>query len=566
MKKLYILLSIFIASIYSVSAQTDRTRYVRVACTPDTIRAEIPVRINIQLIIDSVPLQTNTLVKLFFPKEFKQFAFDNNPPPFPIFPSLQKGYCRVSGNRNLKATITAMKLTRDEFVGTFPYPNYRHDDNEFLMTIRLDSVFMPGDTLTVTYGFGGNNNLVVPVNYSFRSEFKTMIDFERNGVYTLQQSRAPIKSAPKRSDALQLFLSSTGKVQQPVLLKAVVFDNNISFVPGFAGSFRLSCTDPTAIFPSVLTFTPADSGHLEIPVTFGQEGVFNFSAQLISSNSAITKLYPSNPIRISADTMQIYWGEFHTHTEHSRDGEGRDAFTYAKYAMGLDFFGQTDHSDGNNNEYGIDNGEWEELIGYVKSFNEPGRFVTFPGYENSMQTPSGHYNVIFNAPDSLMHLVPNLPKHLYSSIGSMWNKLDSMDSRIGALTIPHHSGKIFSIFPAPPSCSVCNTFGGSFANAKYKRSIEIYSGHGLSEAYVPNHPLSYSAFNTNSRSNNGKNYLQDALALREKLGVISSSDNHQARATQKQYGSFAVIADSLERSNIFITSATDILTAPPENV
>lgn len=547
--RIYLFLLFFSTIFFTAKAQPERSDYVRVVCTPDTIRAGVPVRINIHMIVDSVPLQVNTLVKLFFPKEFKQFAFDNNPPPFPIFPTLQRGYCRVFGNRNLKAAITSMKLTRDEFILSYPFPEYKHDDNEYLMTIRLDSVFRPGDTLTVTYGFGGNNNLIIPVNYSFRSMFKAMIDFDRNGTYTLQKSTAPIKSSPRRSDALQLFLSSTGKVNNATLLRAVVFDDNISFVPGFTGSFSLSCSNPGASFPTVITFTPADSGHLDIPVSFSQPGIYTFNAQLISGNSAINKINASNPILISSDTMQIYWGEFHTHTEMSRDGEGQDAFQYAKYAMGLDFFGQTDHTDGNN-EPGIDNNEWEELTGFVKSFNQPNRFVTFVGWENSMDAPSGHYNFIFNTPDSLMYLIPKMPKDPYNTIAKNWTKLDSMDSRVEVLTIPHHSGKIFSIFPSPV-CSSCNSFGGSFANNKYKRLIEIYSGHGLSEAYAPNHPLSYTALNSNARSNNGKNYLQDALALREKLGIISSSDNHLARATQKQYGSFAVIAENLERDNLF---------------
>ncbi len=172
------------------------------------------------------------------------------------------------------------------------------------------------------------------------------------------------------------------------------------------------------------------------------------------------------------------------------------------------------------------------------------------GYENSMNTPSGHYNTIFNAPDSLLATVPNLPKMLYNSIQRMWLRLDSMDNRIEAITIPHHSGKIFSVYPTPV-CNFCNTFGGAYSNTKYKMLAEIYSGHGLCESYNPQHPLSYESLNATTKSNNGSNYIQDALALREKLGIIASSDNHLARATQKQFGSFAVIADSLERNNIF---------------
>lgn len=544
-------LLIFLCSLYAfmtVKAQ-NKSSYTHVVVSPDNITANTPLQLNVYVVVDSIPLQKNTQVKLLFPKEFTQFAFDNNPPPFPPLPSLQRGYCRSYGNRGLKASIVSMKLTRDEFIGSSPYNGYKHDDNEYLMTIRLDTLFGIGDTLILTYGYGTSVNYVIPPNLSFRSAFKTMIDFDRNNVFTYQKKTGSIVSKPKKADVLQLILSSTGKVNQPTLLKAVIFDDNVSSVPYFTGSFNISCTDASATYNSTIQFTAADSGHVEIPVTFRQNGVFTCNAQQTGGSSTISKIYASNPINISDDSMQIYWGEFHTHTEYSRDGQGQDAFKYARNAVGLDFFAQTDHSDGNA-EYGLDSLEWNDILQNVKLYNQPGRFVTFMGFENSMNTPSGHYNTIFNAPDSLLYAVPNIPKMQYNSIQRMWGKLDSMNSGIDAITIPHHSGKIFSVFPTPV-CNFCNTFGGSYANPRYKMLAEIYSGHGQCESYNPQHGLSYESLNSTTKSNNGNNYIQDALALREKLGIISSSDNHVARATQKQFGSFAVIADSLERNNLF---------------
>ncbi len=549
MKNCLLITTCLLFAFITVEAQTNKSNYTRVVVSPDNITANTPLQINIYVVVDSVPLQKHTQVKLIFPKEFTQFAFDNNPPPFPPLPSLQRGYCRSYGNRGLKASIVSMKLTRDEFIGSFPYNGYKHDDNEYLMTIKLDTLFDVGDTLILSYGYGSSINYVIPPNISFRSAFKSMIDFDRNGTYTYQQQSGSIVSKPKKADALQLILSSTGKKNQPALLKAVIFDDNVSAVPYFTGSFRITCTDASASYSSTVQFTESDSGHVEIPVTFRQPGIFTCNAQQISGSSTITKIYASNPINISEDSMQIYWGEFHTHTEYSRDGQGQDAFKYAKNAVGLDFFAQTDHSDGNN-EFGLDSGEWNAILQNVILYNQPGRFVTFMGFENSMNTPSGHYNTIFNAPDSLLSGVPNLSKMQYNSVQRMWAKLDSMDDRIEAITIPHHSGKIFSVYPTPV-CNFCNTFGGAYVNTKYKMLAEVYSGHGLCESYNPQHALSYENLNATTKSNNGSNYFQDALALREKLGIIASSDNHLARATQKQFGSFAVIADSLERNNIF---------------
>ncbi len=183
MKNYLLLIAFFLFACSLAEAQTNRSSYTHVVVSPDNITANTPLQINIYVVVDSTPLQKNTQVKLIFPKEFTQFAFDNNPPPFPPLPSLQRGYCRSYGNRGLKASIVSMKLTRDEFVGTSPYNGYQHDDNEYLMTIRLDTVFGIGDTLILTYGYGTAINYVIPPNISFRSAFKTMIDFDRNGTY-----------------------------------------------------------------------------------------------------------------------------------------------------------------------------------------------------------------------------------------------------------------------------------------------------------------------------------------------------------------------------------------------
>src|SRR5437868_3859897 len=103
-------------SINAVSfSQNPSTHYTHIACSPDTIKGGTPQQIKIYVIADSVSMEKNTNLKIFFPKEFSQFAFENNPPPFPFFPSLQHGYCVARGSRpSLRATIISLHPTRDE--------------------------------------------------------------------------------------------------------------------------------------------------------------------------------------------------------------------------------------------------------------------------------------------------------------------------------------------------------------------------------------------------------------------------------------------------------------------
>ena len=524
-------------------------RYVRLINKNPTVVAKSSIQIKLQIVVDSVPLVKNTNLKIIFPKPFVQFAYDNNPLPFPIFPSLQSGFCFAKGNKpSLKASISGIDLSRNEFLGTYPFSGYSHDDNESIITIRLDTVFNVNDTITLTYGYGDLRNFVVMPDYSFSSAFKLLIDPGRNNNY-IYQGAAPITCVPEKAEILKLTLSSTAQKDKLTRLRAVVRDSFYSVYTNFTGRFKISCTDPSASYSSYIDFLSADSGYLEVPITFHNNGIFTCAAQLMNGTTPTPYIFTSNPVMVSDDTLNIYWGDFHTHTEYSRDGSGDHAFAFAKYGVGLDFFAQTDHADGNN-EKGINDVEWADILNDVRNYNKPGSFITFPGYEESMDTPSGHYNMIFNASDSLLELIPQKAKSTYSTIQKIWNDLDIMDARIQTITIPHHTGKIFSIFPVP-KCDFCNQFGGAFSNIKYKSLIEVYSGHGQSEYYNPSHPLSYESLNTTTKSENGPYYLQDALALREKLGVIASSDNHLARATEKQYGVFAVAADSLERNSVF---------------
>jgi hypothetical protein len=97
------------------------------------------------------------------------------------------------------------------------------------------------------------------------------------------------------------------------------------------------------------------------------------------------------------------------------------------------------------------------------------------------------------------------------------------------------------------------SFGAGYANPKLRPLIEIYSHHGLSEYYAPQHPLSYKVLHKAGRQElaSGPHYAQDAWAAGEILGVIASSDDHSARPGLPFKGLAAVYAQELTRDAIF---------------
>ena len=92
----------------------------------------------------------------------------------------------------------------------------------------------------------------------------------------------------------------------------------------------------------------------------------------------------------------------------------------------------------------------------------------------------------------------------------------------------------------------------SIHDSRFRTTIEIYSSHGLSEEYAPDHPISMdvSDFTFNGPGDPG-NYTVDAWLAGLKLGTIGSSDNHGAQPGKEGFGTMAVWAPNLTREAVF---------------
>jgi hypothetical protein len=177
---------------------------------------------------------------------------------------------------------------------------------------------------------------------------------------------------------------------------------------------------------------------------------------------------------------------------------------------------------------------WEKYRALVERFYDPGSFATILAYEVSFDSPYGHHNVYFR------HNSGPLPLVLMdrNTLPELWKLL-----KVGeALTIPHHDMKM----PA-----VVDWRGVD--RPDFRRNFEIYSGHGLSESYDPDHPLAFesSLFTNPSVTNPNGMSAQKAWAAGFELSTIASSDDHRAHPGQPHYGLAAVRAGSLTREAIF---------------
>ena len=138
---------------------------------------------------------------------------------------------------------------------------------------------------------------------------------------------------------------------------------------------------------------------------------------------------------------QLLVGDLHAHSSDSllRDGdgcgEGSREELFARDIAGLDLFCLSEHDWQMNEE------DWKELTATSDHFDEPGRFVTLPGYE--WTSPSyGHRNVYFRDSGAAMSpsVGPGVPvNRILDEAPRPPDLLRHLDDQgTEAITVPHH--------------------------------------------------------------------------------------------------------------------------------
>jgi hypothetical protein len=390
----------------------------------------------------------------------------------------------------------------------------------------------PGDTLSVVYGdtSGGSRGMRAAVIATSPEPILVAVDAIGAGRFELHANRATIRSKSGPPAQLLVYGPSDASVGRPADLRVAIVDANANPVPDFRGDVRFQVVQGAAVLPDIARENLARGWGL-VSFTPKTPGILRITA---SALDGILKA-KSNPIRVNEreSERKIYWGDLHSHSHYSWDGVGAASFEYARHVSALDFYALTDHSS-TPAEYtrGLGPHVWQEYNALTDKHYERGRFVTLHAYEASFGTPYGHHNVYFRDEPG-----PLLAPGDKVGLPELWKALTAGK----ALTVPHHTGK----FPAGVRWDI--------HNPEFRRNFEIYSAHGLSEAFDPEHPLAFeqSDFTGPSRSLNGSHFAQDAWAWGLTLSTIAASDDHRAQPGKPSWGLAAVRAAGLTREEIF---------------
>jgi hypothetical protein len=237
----------------------------------------------------------------------------------------------------------------------------------------------------------------------------------------------------------------------------------------------------------------------------------------------------SNPITFYAaePDYKRYWGDLHGQTKATvGTGSEDEYFTFGRDVARLDFMSHQ------GNDFQMTDDYWHHLNETTRAYHEDGRFVVFPGYEWSANTPAGgDWNVFYREEGqpilrSSHWLLPDVPEDERTPA----HPADVMFARLH-----QHVDKDKVLLAAH--------VGGRYANIRHyfdqelAALVEVVSDWGMFEWIL------WDAFD--------KGYI---------VGVMANSDGHRCRPGAESPGASdfgirngltCVLAESLTRESIF---------------
>lgn len=214
------------------------------------------------------------------------------------------------------------------------------------------------------------------------------------------------------------------------------------------------------------------------------------------------------------NSVELFFGDLHAHASVSPcywkdcpECSPDDFFHYAREISGLDFVALTDH------DHGLSDETWEAVQMAVCHHYDPGRFVTFLGYEWT-NNRFGHQNVYFSGDRGPLIRARGKDGDFIAPT-QLWEQWEAQG--VEAISIPHHTG--VSQFPADwtfhhpqfqPVSEVTSLWGNllSFQSQEQTRISNLLPGRFVSEA------------------------LEDGY----RLGFVGGSDSHDCRPGNPTFG------------------------------
>jgi len=377
----------------------------------------------------------------------------------------------------------------------------------------------PGQKITVVFGdtSGGSRGLAVQSFAEGAAEFKVLADVQATGIFIPleQQLFVPIVAGePDRWVAVMPTLRRPGETFFFGLRAEDAWGNP---TPLARGRVQLFLSRAVAGLPESFDYESGRSAMLFEGLSAVQGDPVTIAVRVDGKPVA-----EAGPMHVRDSGPAAYWGDLH-----GQSGETvgiNPVESYFDYARNKAFLDVTSHQ---GNDFQINRRFWKRLNEVTAQYDEPGRFVAFPGYEWSGNTAvGGDHNVFFR------HEGEDIHRCSHALLA------DRSDSHLDAMDLKALYHKL-----RDKDCVMYAHVGGRYADLSYghdpkiETAVEIHSDWGTFEWM-----------------------LTDSFELKRRVGVVANGDSHDARpgASYPGTGGFGAysgltcfLAERLDRDAIF---------------
>ena len=362
------------------------------------------------------------------------------------------------------------------------------------LQIKVVKGFMKeGDTITIRFGVTdhGSPGMRLQTFCESRFEFRVLVDpIATYNFQTLpvQPAISIVPGAPERWVAV---LPTDCAPDEPFRLRIKAEDKWGN--PSNKAAARLGVKAGRAVenLPESIEISEGDFAAEIADLTVHEEGPLTI-ALFDGDGNEVAR---TNPARVLAKPeMPHFWGDLHGQSDETLGtNSATDYFAFGRDRSFLDVCAHQ------GNDFQMTETFWRDLNCVTAHFNEPGRYVTLPGYEWSGNTAlGGDRNVFFPTEGRTMRRSSHA---LIEDRGDIETDCDT-------------SAALFEAFAANQEWDViCMAHcGGRYADivmahdGRFEKSVEVHSAWGTFEWLV-----------------------EDAFRMGYRVGIVGNSDGHKGR-------------------------------------
>lgn len=351
-----------------------------------------------------------------------------------------------------------------------------------------------GDVVKVVFGdrSEGSPGIRVQTFVESKHEYKVFVDPLNVGRYEEIEDSPymSVKSGP--IGEVQVVVPSKIDVGESFEVLVRTLDEWGNPCSDFEGAIDLELYESIADIkmPRSIIMTKEDKGYVRIPdVSIETAGTYHIKGTYKAHDMSCMS---NGFICGEKGPYNLYWGDAHGQTSLTiGTGSLDEYFSFAKGPAGIDFTGWQ------GNDFEVSEEKWQSVKEKTKAYHEPGKFVTFLGYEWSGNFPGGgDHNVYYLGDDEDFYPHCNWTSYIDGEsnhnnrypLTELWSEFKG---RQDVMVIPHIGGRPGNL---------------DYHNPEFTPVIEIHSHHGTFEWFA-----------------------RDAMERGLKVGFIATSDDHTCR-------------------------------------